>query len=518
MNSEHTILVVDDSDDNREAVAEMLQASGYVVDTAKSGNEAIQKFVAKAPDLFLLDVVMPEMGGLDLLREIRVNESAYEAIMMTGHESLQDAKKSMELGAFSYVAKPLRWEELKGHVERALNVVRIKKERLRQLAGLENEIHKRTDELNMTVQILQGQSTRLDAIINSMEEGLLAVDDRDRIVLMNAPAETILGVRFGQCAGELLNSAIRDPYISFQLASAIETSTGENVMTLPSQGGGSRHFHVKTRGITGDKGVFIGRVITFLDQTDKIKAEQMRTSFLSIVAHELRTPINVIMNYLTLISGMENSEIVTDMKTACLRVSGLVDELLSFVCLSGTTVSARSTGIDIQSFVRLAVGKNKKRAAEKMVAVKIDCVLHSPVIPTDPKLLGIALVGLLDNAIKFSNNGGLVRIIVDVLPKNEPSFLSISIIDQGIGISEQVKKSLFENFTQGEDHMTRHYRGLGIGLYLVKRAVELLGGKIDVASTEGEGSCFTFTVPLFNATTPAPEEKRDETLQIAEAS
>jgi signal transduction histidine kinase len=111
-----------------------------------------------------------------------------------------------------------------------------------------------------------------------------------------------------------------------------------------------------------------------------------------------------------------------------------------------------------------------------------------------------------------------VRIIVDVLPKNEPSFLSISIIDQGIGISEQVKKSLFENFTQGEDHMTRHYRGLGIGLYLVKRAVELLGGKIDVASTEGEGSCFTFTVPLFNATTPAPEEKRDETLQIAEAS
>lgn len=518
MNNESRILVVDDFDDNCEAVAEMLQANGYVIDTAKNGNEALQKLAVGAPDLFLIDVVMPEMGGIELLREIRVNENEYEAIMMAGNESLQDAKKAMEFGAFSYVGKPLRWVELKGHVERALNVVRVKKERLRHLALLEKEIQKKNDDLQMTVRILEGQSKRLDVIINSMEEGLLAIDDRDRIVLMNAQAEKILGIRFGECAGELLARAINDPYISFQLASSMESSTKENIMTLPDGGRGSRYFHLEARGITGDDGASIGRVLTFLDQTDKIEAEQLRTSFLSVMAHELRTPINVVMNYLTLISGAENSEAVTDMKTACSRVSGLVDELLMFVSLSRASVSVRRTVIDILSFITLVVGKSKKAAAEKMVAVKIDSDLGSPMVSTDPQLLGIALAGLLDNAIKYSNHGGFVRIIVDALPKNEPSFLSVSVIDRGIGISEPVKKRLFMGFSQGEEHMTRHYGGLGIGLYLVKRAIELLGGKIDVASTEGDGSCFTFTVPLFCVTVPAPEKKCGDPFNIAEVS
>jgi two-component system phosphate regulon sensor histidine kinase PhoR len=518
MNNEYSVLVVDDSDDNREAVAEMLQANGYVVDTARSGNEALQKLAAKAPDLFLLDVVMPEMSGLDLLREIRINDSEYEAIMMTGHESLNDAKKAMEYGAFSYVAKPLHWEELKDHVGRALNVVRIKKERMRQLAVLENEIQKKTDDLKMTVRILEGQSTRLDAVINSMEEGLLAIDDQDRIVLMNARAEKIFGIHFGECAGELLAGAIKDPYTSFQLASVIGSSTGEFTLTLPVPRGGVRHYRLNAQEVIGEKGVCIGKVFTLLDQTDKINAEQLRTSFLSTMAHELRTPITIVMNYLTLIKGAENREAVSDMKTACYWIDGLVGKLLSLTWLSDTSISAKKSSVDIADLAHLMVDKLKKDAAGKKVAVIIDDRLPTPVVPTDPKLLGIAVACLLDNAIKFSKDGGSVLLKLDALPENAPSSVSLSIIDHGIGISERIKDRLFENFTQGEEHMTRHYHGVGIGLYLVKRAVELLGGGIDVVSTESEGSRFTVTLPVMDDAVPSLEIMRENKLQIVEES
>ena len=509
MNEDCTILVVDDSIESCRMVAEVLKAEKYVVETANNGKEALLKLETMVPDLLLIDVVMPEMDGLELLNEINVNEHEYEVIMMTGHESLQDAKKAMEYGAFSYVAKPLEWEELIGYVKKALNMVRIKKERLRRLAVLENEIQKRNDELQMNVKILEGQSTRLDAVINSMEEGLLAIDDQDRIVLMNARAEKIFGIQFGECAGELLASAIKDPYASFQLVSFIGSTTGEFTMTLPAPGGGVRHYHLNAQEVRGEKGACIGRVFTLLDQTDKINAEQMRTSFLSTMAHELRTPITIIMNYLTLIKGVENSEAVRDMKSACYWIDGLVGKLLSLTWLSDSSISVKRSSIDIAELAHLTVEKLNKDAAEKKVTVIIDNSLRSPVVSTDPKLLGIALAGLLENAIKFSKDGGSVRLKLEAPPENGSSIVSLSVIDHGIGISERVKDRLFENFTQGEDHMTRHYHGVGIGLYLVKRAVELLDGRIDVASTEGEGSCFTVTIPVMDVAVTSSERVND---------
>jgi two-component system phosphate regulon sensor histidine kinase PhoR len=508
-NSEYTILVVDDSGDNREAVAELLLAYGYTVEKAGSGKEALLKLAVKAPDLFLIDVVMPEMDGLDLLREIRINESEYEAIMMTGHENLKDAKKAMEYGAFSYVAKPLLWEELKGHVGKALNMVRIKKERLRRLAALENEVQKRNEDLEKTVQILEGQSTRLDTVINSMEEGLLAIDDKDCIVLMNARAEKILGIRFGECAGELLASAIKDTDVFSRLVSSCGGSTGESTMTLSLPGGGVRHYHINAQKVMGENSGCAGRVFTLLDQTDKINAEQMRTAFLSTMAHELRTPITIIMNYLALIKGAENREAVGDMKSACTWMDGLVSKLLSLAWLSDPSISAGRTGVDIADLARVMVDKLKVAAAEKKATVITENSLQTPVVSTDPKLLGIALAGLLDNAIKFGKDGGSVRLKLEAPPENGSSSVRFSIIDHGIGIPERIKSRLFERFTQGEDHMTRHYHGVGIGLYLVKRAVELLDGSIDVATTEGEGSCFTFTIPVMAVAPPSSERGHD---------
>jgi PAS domain S-box-containing protein len=502
MNPRYRILVVDDSDENRGAVAEMLEAGGFAVDKACNGKEALLKLAVAAPDLFLLDVVMPEMSGLELLREIRVNDSEYEAIMMTGHESLDDAKKAMELGAFSYVAKPLRWVELKDHVYRALSMVKIKKERLRHLATLEAEMRKRSDELQMTVQILKTQGERLDTVVNSMEEGLLAIDDQDRIVLMNAQAEKILGTRFGECAGETLAGAIAGPGVAGQLAALIDPARdageGRNIMTLPVAGGGVRFYHVNTQEIAGGNGARAGRVITLLDRTDRIKADQLRTSFLSVVAHELRTPVTVIMNYLAVLKDVQNKEAIGDMKTACARLTRLIGSLISLAKLSDASIAVNTRSTNIVDMAALHAQKMGPAADDKGVMILIENSLRSPVMATDPQLLGIALSGLLDNAVKFNKAGGKVRVGLSEILRNGAPFLSLSIADQGAGISDLARSHLFETFAQGEDHLTRHYLGLGTGLFLAQRAVELLDGRIDVTSISGEGSCFTCLIPLRN--------------------
>jgi two-component system phosphate regulon sensor histidine kinase PhoR len=506
MNHEYKILVVDDSDDNREMVALMLQANGYEVDKACNGVEALQKLAGRAPDLFLLDVSMPQMGGLELLGKISVKDNAYEAIMMTGNESLSDAKKAMELGAFSYVAKPLQWEELDGHLQRALSLVKVKKERLRHLAALEEEIRKRNDELQTTVQILESQSKRLDAIINSMGEGLLALDNKNQIVLMNAQSEKILGIRFGQCAGETLVSLNIDPDIIGKViahtSKKYSNAPGENIMTIMVKGYGMRSYHVNTQEIADNDGAFIGRVITFLDCTDKIKADQLRTSFLSVVAHELRTPLTIIQNYLAILKGIENNEAVADMKIASKRLGHLVGSLISLASLSDASIAAKQFSTDIVNLAASQADKLKKYAADKKVTIKIDNHLSSPEAATDPQLLGIALSELIDNAIKFNKVGGIVHIDLNDFPNNGSSSFSISITDQGCGIAPEAREHLFESFTQGEDHLTRHYNGLGTGLFLAKRAVEIMGASIAVESDKGKGSKFTLNIPVKESVCP----------------
>lgn len=502
MNAENRILVVDDSDDNREAVAELLSANGYDVDKAQNGREALLKLAARAPDLFLLDVVMPEMGGLDLLREIRIHESEYEAIMMTGYESLDDAKKAMELGAFSYVAKPLQWEVLKDQVEHAMNMVKTKKERLRRLAALEDEVRKRNDELQATVKILESQGKRLDVVINSMEEGLLAIDDHDCIVLLNAQAEKILGVNFGECVGKSLASAITDQEIAGRLfaftGKKFAAGTGDTLLALPLAGNGERFYHVNKQDITGKNGSCAGRVITFLDQTDKIKSEQLRTSFLSLVAHELRTPVTIIKNYSAVLKGEENKDAINDIKTAGNRLGVLVNSLIALARLSDASISANWRSAHIGNLVAEQVEKVKKTAGYRKITVDIKNSLAAPEIVTDPQLLTITIAAILDNAVKFSRPGGKVDIILEEQTRKGMPLFSIAITDCGKGIDEHVRSRMFENFTQGEDHLTRHYPGLGTGLFLAKRAVELLDGWIDVSSAAGEGSCFTLLLPRHN--------------------
>ena len=505
MKKDYTILVVDDAVDNRDTLKEMLRNEGYSVVCASNGREALGLSLKLRFDLFLIDIVMPELGGLGLLKEINVFDNTYEAIMMTGNENLEDVKEAMELGAFCYCSKPLGREEITSRVRKALGMVEVKKQRLERFADLEKKIKSRSDELESMVRLLENQGQQLDAIINSMGEGLIAVDNQKSIVIMNKRAEQMAGVLFAECAGQEITSAFKHLACADQLSIMIDKGPipgkGNNVLSIAKNKEKAKYFLVNVQKIFDKKGGCTGSVVVFLDQTETINAEQMRNSFLSIAAHELRTPITIIMNYLSLLqfqwedAGFRD-EALNDMRTANHRLKYLVNRIVSLASLSDLGYAKSPCTMDVEQIVVSESGKIRPEADNKKISITFENRLKNPTISTDPHLLRTALCNVLSNAVKFNRTGGAVHIVLEGNAHDENKDLSITVADEGEGLSERARNNLFESFVQGEDPLTRRHGGLGTGLYLAPRAAELLGGCLPVQSENGKGSRFTIHIPV----------------------
>jgi signal transduction histidine kinase/CheY-like chemotaxis protein len=504
METSNNIIVVDDSEVIRETAEKILVDAGYSVTTAGGAHEALSLLSKRQFDLFLLDVVMPDVNGLTLLKELKVYDNPYEAVMMTGHESIDDAATAMEFGAFSYIRKPVKREDLLDHVKKALAMVRVKKNRHDHLRALEEKVRSRTTELEEAVRQLERQGRRIDAIVNSMGEGLLAMDNSDAVVLMNGVAEKIVGVRFGECAGlHVANIDARKEVKEYLLSHTGTMATGreKEPLTVCLDGFDSRHYSVTMQAITDETGVQIGNVHLFVDQTDAAHMETLRNSFLSVAAHELRTPVNIIMNYLALLKTKgEEREMravaIEDMRSANNRMKYLVNSIISFINLSARNIPVFKTTIDAGAIIREEMIRLGCEAREKNIRCEVAIGVASTCLNADPHLLRIAVNNLLSNAVKYNRQNGMVRINVkDSLVKGAPG-ISIDVSDEGEGISSSAMNTLFECFSQGEAPDTRTHSGLGTGLFLTKRAVELLGGEIHVDTSQGRGSRFTIELPV----------------------
>jgi two-component system, OmpR family, phosphate regulon sensor histidine kinase PhoR len=505
MNKDYSILVVDDSIDYLNVIVEILRTEEFRVEGVDDAGKALEKWSIGAFDLAIIDVAMPKINGLDLLRKLNVFDNAFEVIMISGAENMDDARKAMEFGAFGYTGKPIKCGELLAQVTKALRMVDVKKLRLNRLSLLEKKVSQRSDELESMVRLLEYQGRQLDAIINSMGEGIIAIDNQKSIVLMNRQAEQIAGSRFADCAGLQISRAFHDQAFADQLSSLIENASkpGKDINLFPvfHEGTSKRYYNVNIQEIMDEKGAQTGSVILFLDLTDAMNAGRMRDSFLSIAAHELRTPININMNYLSLVEHQwENVEVrreaVRGMQMANRRLMDLVNRIISLANLSNHTYSSCPAPTDIGRLVALKIRRLQPEAEEKKVKIVLDNQLPDPVIVVDSYLLRIALYNLLTNAVKFNRIGGTVQIVIQRNSAASKKELTIAVTDEGEGISERARSSLFESFVQGEDPLTRTQSGLGMGLYLVKKTVEFLCGSIEAVSEKGKGSTFTLKVPL----------------------
>jgi signal transduction histidine kinase len=228
-----------------------------------------------------------------------------------------------------------------------------------------------------------------------------------------------------------------------------------------------------------------------LNELDRIKSD-----FIAIAAHELRTPLSLILGYAMFLkedaSGMAREQLDIVLQSA-MRLRLLIEDMVSLREVDVGEAALRLETVDMRELTAAAVHEIQSMAEAKGQRVIISCRRQDPIVAqVDRNKMIIVLVKLLSNAIKFTNQGGKVGVLVG----RNGNHAWFTVWDTGIGIAPQDIDRIFDRFYQAEPSLVRHYEGMGLGLAIVKEMVELHHGHIKVQSREGKGSAFTVTIPI----------------------
>lgn len=242
-------------------------------------------------------------------------------------------------------------------------------------------------------------------------------------------------------------------------------------------------------------------IIMLFDRTSAYGPEEDDLDFISFAAHELRGPITVIRGYLDVLDDElqpvlknDQSELLKRLIVSSNRLSSYVNNILNASRYDRRHLKFYLTEQRLQDVYNLIKDDMQLRAVSQNRLLSIDFPATLPTVAVDLNSIGEVMSNLIDNAIKYSNEGGQVNVSAKVIG----SFVQVSVEDHGIGMPSNVLSSLFHKFYRS--HRSREtVAGTGIGLYISKAIVESHGGTVDVRSTENKGSTFTFTVPIYEA-------------------
>ncbi|MGA7838604.1 MAG: HAMP domain-containing sensor histidine kinase, partial [Ignavibacteriaceae bacterium] len=227
------------------------------------------------------------------------------------------------------------------------------------------------------------------------------------------------------------------------------------------------------------------------------EANRLKSSFLSTVSHEIRSPLNAILGFSSILKEIyyqnasdEDKQFFNSMEEAGVRLLETITQVLDISRLEADDFSVNIKPVSVSKAMVSAHSVLELQAKKKGLTIKLDLPREEIIIPTDEYCLGGVLVNLLSNAIKYSYKGEIILKLVD-----NKEYLECSVQDQGIGMSDEYKKHLFETFSQEDVGLSRRYEGTGLGLAITKRYLDLLGGSIQVDSKKNIGTTMTFTLP-----------------------
>ncbi len=242
-------------------------------------------------------------------------------------------------------------------------------------------------------------------------------------------------------------------------------------------------------------------VITLIEETSKYQPEEDELDFIAFAAHELRGPITVIRGYIDVINdelhdqfAPDQAELMQRLLVASNRLSSYVNNILNASRYDRKHLKLHLQEETINSIYDIVSDDMQMRARAQNRVLAVDIPSQLPTVAADPNAVSEVFSNLIDNAIKYSNEGGLVHVTAKAIP----GFVEISVSDRGIGMPSNVLPNLFHKFYRS--HRSREtVSGTGIGLYICKAIVSSCGGTVSARSVENEGSTFTFTLPIYDS-------------------
>ncbi|MBE0497887.1 MAG: response regulator [Campylobacterales bacterium] len=481
-----SILIVDDEPSIVEQLSQILARRVETLYTAGNGAEALACYRSYPLDLIISDIDMPVMGGIELLKSVREQDSRLPFILSTGLKSLDVLIQGIEYGISSFLPKPLQKKSLIAKIEEVA----------------------RTKELTLALKKKSFLLEQYKSIVDS--SSIVSKTDREGIItFVNDMFCEISGYSREELVGRP-HSIVRDP----KMPSAVFKEMWRTISAKQIWRG-----LINNRTKEGDLYTVKTTIAPILDEEGNISeyiglreditelnrakneakaAAKMKGDFLANMSHEIRTPMNGIIGFTELLSksGLNEKQqrYMEVINSSTHALMGIVNNILNFSKIesgkSELELKPNNPFVELEAMAQLfTVAAQKKQIHFSTV--------FDPEIPHclvfDTLRLGQVVANLLNNALKFTPEEGEVLFYARCLSRSEEATqIRIGIKDKGIGIPRSKQAKIFEAFSQADNSITRNFGGTGLGLSISSQLVALMGGELKVKSEEGKGSEFYF--------------------------
>lgn len=334
-------------------------------------------------------------------------------------------------------------------------------------------------------------------IINNIKDGLLVFDSRGNVVLVNPMVEKLFNVKSSDILGKRINNFITFPKIKYLFYLLGEGIKEVEKKELKIKDDLVLEVTVIPVEINDNN---LSKMVIIHDITKEKMADRMKTEFVSVAAHQLRTPLSAIkwiferlINDKSLNLKEGQKKIIKEGLDSTNRVISIVNDLLDIVRIEEGREVYKLIPYNLEKVAQSVIETYREIIKKKNIKFEYNVLNRKlPKVKIDPQKIYLVIQNLLDNAIRYSPPGGIVSINI----MSDGKDVKFSISDTGIGIPKKEKDSIFKKFFRGSNATKAHTEGNGIGLYIAKNIIEAHGGKIWFDSEENKGTTFYFTLPI----------------------
>ncbi|QTA78212.1 Two component system sensor histidine kinase [Desulfonema limicola] len=485
------VLIVDDERDIREGSQRIISRMDCHVTTASCGAEALEILEKESFSIMLLDLKMPGIDGMEVLRQVKAKNEKILVIIITGFATVETAIEAMKKGAYDFIPKPFEPDHLRIVVNRA-------KDKLRLRWRAETMARER----ERTLSDLHTEKSRVRTIVESLPNGVVVTDRKGKVSLMNPAFLHHLDLASDTELGSHISDYVNDKkFCDF----IMEMSQGKHLesdqipayeISLPN----GKYLLARSRPIMGDNPEdCLGAVVNFVDITAMKEIDKVKSEFVAKVSHELRSPLSTIHEQLAMVikemvdeTSHVDQHLLSRAKEKTQGLIALIGDLLDLSRIEAGANFQEPQPVNIGELLNNIVDFMQARASSRKQSLTIETSdSQIPLFTADPVALESIFGNLIANAINYTPENGTIKVRLDKQNNN----ICIDVKDTGFGIESKYLDKIFERFYRVKNENTRFITGTGLGLPIVKSLVDELGGKIEVQSEPGKGTCFKVLLP-----------------------
>ncbi len=473
------VLVVDDEQRIRDACQRMLSDEGCEVRVADNGEAGLGMIQQSHFDIVLLDLMMPGLSGIDVLTDIKARHPDTVVIVITGYATLEHSIETMKKGAFDFLSKPFSPRQLRVVITKAIEFIR-------------------------TLQDIATEKSRMRDMIDTLRDGVLTTDHQKKIALSNPAFLRMIGVHQQKVIGNEISKVIKEPTVLAMIDKAIDQPQDTYAeiteeVTVP-RGNDQEDIIIGIRCIPFRDRLNrnLGTVTVFHDITALKKQDKLKSDFVSMVAHEIKSPLNsILMQLKVVLDGLAGD--LTDkqreiLERSSLKLTSLTElstELLDLAKIESGLINQDREAMNLAPLVREHVDLYQAQADKKSISLTLRPQDEDIQVVANRNNMEEVLSNLISNAIRYTPEQGRVEAWAD----QDDEYVRLYVEDTGFGIPEDALEQIWDKFFRVKNEKTRFINGTGLGLAIVKRIVDGHHGSIKVDSQVDRGTRFTIRLP-----------------------